>query len=58
MVRRSVVLGCLVGGVAGRLQLECGVFHVEVPGEALLEAVEYLRSATVQEALVADDDVR
>jgi len=48
----------LVGGVAGRFELEGGVLDVEVPDEAGLNLVEQLRGVTVEEAGVVDDDVR
>lgn len=50
--------GVLVVGVAGRFELECGVFDVEVGCEALLEPVQQLWGVAVLEALVVDDHVR
>jgi hypothetical protein len=53
----SVVGRELVVGVAGRLQLERGVFHVEVAGQARLQRVEQLGGVTVVEAGAVDHHV-
>ncbi len=53
----SVVGGVFVGGVAGWFELEGGVLHVEVSGEAFLELVEQLGDVAVEEAIVVYDDV-
>src|SRR5437763_1533998 len=54
---RSVCTG-FVAGVAGRLELEGGMLHVEVPGQARLQLVEQTGDAAFGEAGVVDDDVR
>ena len=47
-----------MGGVARRLELEGGVFDIEVPGQARLQGVEQLGCVVVAEARIIDDDVR
>ena len=58
VVSGLVVTG-LVLGVAGLLELECGVVDTdgEVVGDAGLQLVEQSRDVPVVEALVVDDDV-
>ena len=47
----------LVRRVAGRLELDRRVLHVEVSGEAVLQLVEHRHQVSVVEALVVDDSM-